>query len=66
MSRDHVTLGASVSLPPGSTAMPFNCKHCGDQILLVAPIEIVTMCSFARWYEDEHAECVLDARENDE
>lgn len=63
---EHVTLGLSVALAPGTTAIPFNCEHCGDQVMIVAPIGLDSMCSFARWYEDEHAECVLDAKETEE
>lgn len=65
MRNEHVTLGLSVLLAPGTTAIPFNCKHCGDQVMLVAPIGLDSMCSFARWYEDEHAECVLNKKENE-
>lgn len=63
MTTTHVTLGISVELPAGTKATPFRCDHCKDELLVVMPIRIDAICALARWYEDEHAECVLDAKE---
>lgn len=57
-------IGLSKPVEPGAAAIPFLCEHCQSSIRLVAPVGIDDLVSFARWFENEHAECILDAKED--
>ena len=56
-------MGVSVELMTGERALPLRCTDCGRQVLLVAPVSIDDLAALARAFEDRHAECVLDKKE---
>ena len=56
-------LGLSVTLPPESTAIPIRCDECQSQVLLAGTIAVRDLGVVFRAFLDEHAECILDRKE---
>ena len=66
MKKGHVSLGFAQQLEPGAKAIPLVCGHCNDQILVVLPLGIDSLCSLAKWFEGEHSECGGEAAIEDD
>jgi hypothetical protein len=58
-------IGLSKDVPYNSTYVPLECDACGDLIHILLPCSINSLAMVARAFEDAHAECVLNKKEND-
>jgi len=58
-------IGRSKPAPLASMYSPLECDACGDSIRILLPCSINALAMVARAFEDAHAECVLNKKEND-
>jgi hypothetical protein len=59
-------IGPSKDVPFNSTYSPLECDVCGNSIRILLPCSITSLAMVARAFEDAHAECVLNKKENND
>jgi hypothetical protein len=59
-------IGPSKDVSYNSTCLPLECDACGESIRILLPCSINSLAMVARAFDDAHAECVLNKKENND